>query len=56
MTDNRFAIYKSESPMKPWVVLDNSSNPQEDAVLYRFTSKVEAEAFRQMLENERKAV
>lgn len=37
---------------KPWVITDTSTNPAEDATLYRFSSRKKADAFKQMLVDE----
>ncbi|MBB3105234.1 hypothetical protein [Azomonas macrocytogenes] len=49
MQTDRFQLRKSESPLKPWVIVDIHSPKQEDPVLYRFTSKRQANAFMGML-------
>lgn len=49
MQTDRYQLRKSESPLKPWVIFDTHSPKQEDAVLYRFTSKRQANAFMAML-------
>lgn len=45
----RFEIRKSHSPKKSWLVEDTHANPAEDPVLYHFTSRKKAVAFRDML-------
>ncbi|MGI1188136.1 hypothetical protein ACRCRN_29145 [Pseudomonas aeruginosa] len=49
MTKERFEIRKSESIKKPWLVEDTHSNRAEDPVIYLFSSKKKAEAFKAML-------
>lgn len=49
MAKERFDLRKSHSRKKPWVVEDTASDPNEDAVLYHFASKKEAEDFKAMM-------
>lgn len=46
----RFNLYKGETGL--WVVLDNKSDPCEDAVIYTFKSKKKAVAFKEMMVGE----
>lgn len=45
----RFEIRKSHSSKKPWLVEDTHSDRAEDPVMYHFTSRKKAEAFKAML-------
>ncbi len=49
----RFAVQKTHSDKKPWMVVDHATDPAEDAVMYFFTSKKKAESFKAMLDNEK---
>jgi hypothetical protein len=49
MPTERFQISKSQSVKKPWIVEDTQSDPAEDAVIYHFTTKKKAEAFKAMM-------
>jgi hypothetical protein len=49
MKKERFELRKSHSQKKPWVVEDTASDPNEDAVLYHFTSEKKAKDFKAMM-------
>ena len=53
MSKERFDIRKSHSSKKPWLVEDTHSDRAEDPVIYHFTSRKKAEAFKAMLIAER---
>lgn len=53
MSKERFEIRKSHSSKKPWLVEDTHSDRAEDPVIYHFTSRKKAEAFKAMLIAER---
>lgn len=49
----RFTLRKNEGPTKkPWVVEDTHADPAEDAVIYHFTSKLQAERFKSEMDAE----
>jgi hypothetical protein len=49
MATERFDLRKSHSRKKPWIVEDTASDPNEDAVIYHFASKKQAEDFKAMM-------
>lgn len=52
----RFTIEKHEGSNKPYVLVDNNTDPAEDAVTYSFTSMKKAEDFKRDMETEHGAM
>lgn len=49
MQNERFQLRPSSSQKKPWLIEDTKSDPQEDPVLYHFSSKKKAVDFQRMM-------
>lgn len=50
----RFQLRKSPGAKNPWLVEDTQADPAEDSVLYHFQTKKKAEAFKTMMDDERR--